>query len=321
MRKTEELNGIGAFFYPFPVVVTKNSRVNRFSEELQEPPSPGKRVVRLIHQIPTGEKILISDDGFVGVFTSDKEPARELLNTIFATATTYGIGSEILTSQDVCYFVYDNSENTIFISNSQGPSERTMFSFQRDDPRGERFLHWQEFKHRKGYDPELVKKIFDTVSDYIKNPNIRQDLILLLEGYTLHYREAYRGAYFYGWMLVETFLLKLWEEYVKSSQRSQNDKNSLLDNRSWTSYHHIEMFSALGKMNSVVRNLLHALRKKRNNLVHEKMDPDNEESFGCLRLAAVMNLNRLRNPHQPFSGVEKDIGVIPLIQKWGLNKK
>jgi hypothetical protein len=316
MTKIDEVNGIGAFFYPFLVLVSEN-KPGKHSQELQAPTTPRRRVVKLIHQIPTGEKILISDDGFVGVFDTDKKSARHLLNTIFATAITYGIGSEILTSFDICKFVYDRVHGSILIGYSNGPSERTMFAFQRDDPREKLFHHWRVYKSRTGYHPDVIKKIFNTVSDYIKNPTIRQDLILLLEGYTLYYREAYRGAYLYGWMLVETFLSKFWEEYVKSLKRSQNDKVSLMDNRSWTSYHHIEMFSALEKMSPVVRNLLHALRKKRNHLVHEKMDPDKEEAFECLNLAAIMNMNILRNPSEPFSRVEKEI---KLIEKWGLDR-
>ena len=313
----DELNGTGAFFYPFLVVVTENSHLNVLSEELQEPPRPRTRVVRLIHKIPTGEKILITDDGFVGVFNTNKESARYLLNTIFATGVTFGIGSEILTSQDICYFTYDDTQKYILISNSHGPSERTMFAFQRDEAKGEPFYQWQEFKARAGYHPEMIKKILDTVSDYINNPSIRQDLLLLLEGYTLYYRESYRGAYLYGWMLIETFLTKLWEEYVQSLPRSNNDKDSLMDNRSWTSYHHIEMFTALGKMDSLVRNLLHALRRKRNNLVHEKRDPDKDEAFWCLRLAATIILNKLRTPSEPFSKVNDN----KLIEYWDLKNE
>lgn len=125
------------------------------------------------------------------------------------------------------------------------------------------------------------------------------------EGYTLHYKGAFNGAFLYGWMIIETFLAKLWIEYVNlMTDRIPDGKDALRDFRSWTGYHHIEIFYTVGQLTPIVRNLLNKLRKVRNDIIHKRRDVALEESWVCLRVAMVLLLNRLRNPDSHFKDIE-----------------
>ncbi len=50
----------------------------------------GIRKVVCEHDFPDGQKVVVSDDGFVGVLEPEKE-AKSLLNTTLATALTWNI--------------------------------------------------------------------------------------------------------------------------------------------------------------------------------------------------------------------------------------
>lgn len=107
-------------------------------------------------------------------------------------------------------------------------------------------------------------------------------------------------------MITETFLSKLWEEYVNSLKaRTSEERDSLTNHRSWTSHHHVEMFAVIGKINMTVRNLFNKLRKIRNDIVHKKRPVTRDEARGCLRVAIVIILNRL-NSQDPFLNLEQN---------------
>ena len=101
-------------------------------------------------------------------------------------------------------------------------------------------------------------------------------------------------------MIVETFLARLWDEYVDSLERTKNDKDALKDFRSWTSYHYIEMFSVLGKITGETRDILNSSRKKRNQVVHERREVDKQEAYDCLNMARKILRNRIETPDKPF---------------------
>ena len=94
-----------------------------------------------------------------------------------------------------------------------GPSERNMFSFQRDD--SSKLGKWRS-AHRKVTSIQDIKKILTKSYQYLaikdSKKNVYEDLLLALEGYSLYYGEAYKGAYIYGWMIVETVLDYIWKE-------------------------------------------------------------------------------------------------------------
>ncbi len=215
---------------------------------------------------------------------------------------------------DICHFKWFPNLKVLHIDEYHIPSERTMFSLLRDDPNSKQYRDWK-YHPRTPLKIDVCKQILDRAFEYTTKPELHDYLILILEGYTLFTKNSYKGTFLYGWMIIETFLAKLWKEYVDSlAGRSKNDKAALKDFRSWTSYHHIEMFSALGKMeDTTVRNLFNQLRKNRNSITHSREDVEEREAVGCLRVSRTILLNRLRN-QSPFLDLEKN----ELVELWKL---
>ena len=99
---------------------------------------------------------------------------------------------------------------------------------------------------------------------------------------------------------METFLARLWDEYVDSLKRTSNDKEALRDFRSWTSYHYIEIFSVLGMIDDETRDILNSSRRKRNKVVHDRIEVSKQEAYDSLDVARKILRNRIETPDRPF---------------------
>jgi hypothetical protein len=333
-------DGFGTFIFPQPVIVSDDGSI--VLRQLIEPnPSQDKSRRALArrelsdneiqhvmdddssrwreavgeYRDRSGNLIIISDDGFVGVLMPRQE-AQSLLNTIFATMITHGIQGEVVQDSDLCGFQWDSNSRLIRIIQYDALSWRVRFSLTRDDPNSNQFTSWENHR-RTTLTIDKWNKILDRVYDYTTSPDLHNDLILAFEGYTLLFEKAYKPAYLYGWMIIEDFLSKLWETYVESLEgRSSKDKEALTNHNTWTNHHHIEMLSVAGKINKpTVRDLFNKMRKIRNDVVHNRKDISIDEAAGCLYAAVVIMLNRLNN-RDPFLDLEK----IKLVELWNLQK-
>jgi hypothetical protein len=320
----------GTFIYPQPVTVTDgNSTVLEPSEPdpsqgrsrqvlerrelsnherqfVMDDDSSRTRQMVVEYKNRSGTPVIISDDGFVGVFIKSRQEALSFLNTIFATMVTYGVQGEAVQDSDLCGFQWESNSGLIRITEYDILSMRVRFSLTRDDRNSNQFSSWENHP-RTRLTPDRWKEILERAYDYTMKPDLHNDLILAYEGYTLLLAGAFKGAYLYGWMIIENFLSKLWETYVKSLEgRSSDENKTLTDNKSWTSYLDIEMLSIVGKIKiPKVRKLFNNMRKLRNEVVHNRKDISIEEARGCLRASVIILLNRLRN-QDPFLDLEKN---------------
>lgn len=147
---------------------------------------------------------------------------------------------------------------------------------------------------------ERCRGILQMAHLFTTKPHLHNDLMLLFEGYTMYYKDAFMGSFLYGWMIVETFLARLWDEYVDSLKRTSNDKEALRDFRSWTSYHYIEIFSVLGMIDDETRDILNSSRRKRNKVVHDRIEVSKQEAYDSLDVARKILRNRIETPDRPF---------------------
>ena len=163
--------------------------------------------------------------------------------------------------------------------------------------------------------------MLDRCYDYLvikdSDSNLYGDIMLALEGYTLYYTEAFRGAYVYGWMIIEAVIDQIWKEYVTTLKISSDDKKKLKESSQWTAHHQIEILFALKKIDLTNRNFLTKLRKKRNDVIHDKEAVEPHEAFGCLRLAIVMTLNRMKGNADIFHDPRGD----SLVDMWNCRRQ
>jgi hypothetical protein len=205
--------------------------------------------------IQNGDRVMVTDDGFICLFNDNDEQVIKILNTIFASARLFlDISLDILRIGELCNFEWiPNSEfirivGYVFV-------ERNIFSLQRDK-NDESFEEWKNVYNRKLITRDEMIKIIQFAYWILQKNDLHMDLILLFDGYTLYHRRAYTASYPYGWMIIETFLAKIWKEYVDSLDKHQTDKNSLYVRNTWTTYRYIEKLSAANKMETTVRDVL-----------------------------------------------------------------
>ena len=165
-----------------------------------------------------------------------------------------------------------------------------------------------------------IKKVLDRSYHYLttkdSKENLYNDLLLGLEGYSLFYRDAFKAAYLYGWMVIETVIDRIWKEYVTALKISSDDKKNLKYSSQWTVHHKTEVLFASKSIDPRHRDLLKGLRKKRNDIVHEKQTVSPEEAFRCLRLATVTTLNRMLGNTDIFH----DPKETQLVKMWDRNR-
>lgn len=317
-------DGLGAFFYPISLIITEKKRVTYQDSELSKPASYGIRKIVLDHILQDNTRIAVTDDGFVGIFNNSTEDVLDILNTIFATGITFGVGSTYGREKDLCKFTLIGDGTCIQLyelpNNTRVQSERNMFSFQRDDD--SKLDKWRRFKLlHKVTSIQNIKKVLDRSYDYLaimdSKKSVYKDLLLALEGYGLYYGEAHKGAYLHGWMIIETIIDQIWKEHVNTLRISSDDKKKLKESSQWTSHHHIEMLFALNKLDLTNRNFLTKLRTKRNDVIHKRKNVDPDEAHWCLRLAMVMILNRMLGNANIFHDPKGNA----LVQMWNCSKE
>jgi hypothetical protein len=153
--------------------------------------------------------------------------------------------------------------------------------------------------------PTMMEQTIQFADGVLSNQDLHMDLILLFDGFTLYYKGAYTAAYLYGWMMIETFVGKIWDNYIESINRSRRDKHTLKDNNRWTTYHHVEMLSVVNKMDDRARDLLYKLRQKRNSIVHDRREVNESDARNCLFIADRIIRNRFNNPDTPFVNIHE----------------
>jgi hypothetical protein len=92
-------NGIGAFFYPFILGIIEE-RTNTLDDVLTKPPSFETSKIVIDHKLKNNMRIIATDDGFVGIFEKSTINAIRILNIIFATGISFGIGSEFVREKE-----------------------------------------------------------------------------------------------------------------------------------------------------------------------------------------------------------------------------
>jgi hypothetical protein len=295
---SKPLNGKGAFFYVEPVTIHTSDPL------LGRPPVgiPGdmRREIRIKTEVHNIGRIMVTDDGFVCLFVEDQKTI-DFLNTLFASANIlWGIQGYVARLEELCNFEVVPDTNYIKIV-GYTEIERNILSLQRDgDDRA--FEIWKN-SHRRLITPSMMEQTINFADKVLSNKDLYMDLVLLFDGLTLKYRGAYTAAYLYSWMMIETFLGKIWNEYVDSMDRSRRDKASLKDHNRWTTYHHIEMLSAVSKMDDATRDLMHRLRQKRNSIIHERRQVSESDARDCLLVADKVLRNRFNDPKTPFLNI------------------
>lgn len=286
-------HGFGAFCVPF-VTISDTTAVLKPTKQID-----GKWIRDVVTISSFSDcKILVTDDGFFGVIGMSKLESLKMLNLIFANSLfTMDFLAKVASNLDLIEFEH-NSEKTLTMGHMK-TTQRNVISFERDTSGAS---HRVNRINRTQIKIETTKQWVDGGHDLSKT-NFVNDVLLLAEGFTFVLDEQYRAAFLYCWMLIETFVDELWQDYAKSLERTSNEKKDLFSHRNWFVYHQIEVFSFIGKMNKSSRDILTTLRKKRNEVIHAKQEITEKEAIDCLVVAQKIIENRI-NGKEPFYNIE-----------------
>jgi hypothetical protein len=230
---------------------------------LDKPPEPFHRNILINCHIQTGDRVLVSDDGFVCVFNQNEEQVVKILNTIFASARLLlHIPLDIVRKTELCNFEWRPLRRQIKLT-GYALVERNMACLQRDE-KGGSFENWRS-SYRVVVNSEGMIKTIRFAYWILQNKDLHTDLLLLFDGFTLFNKGACTASFLYGWMMIETFLSKIWNEYVDSLRRSGKDKEALKDHNRWTTFHHIA-FSVSCQMHPALASCLEVSKTWKPNL-------------------------------------------------------
>jgi hypothetical protein len=240
------------------------------------------------------------------VSNDNDELVIKILNTIFASARLFlDIRLDIVRIGELCNFEWISYSEFIRIV-GYAFVERNIFSLQRDK-NDQSFEEWKNVYNRKLITRDEMIKIIQFAYWILQRNDLHMDLILLFDGYILYYRGAFTASFLYGWMIIETFLTKIWKEYVDSLDRPQADKNALYAPDTWTTYRYIEKLSAANKMETTLRDVLNRLRLIRNSIVHDTKDVCYKDAYYCLSIGDRILRNRINTPNTPFIDIDKTL--------------
>ncbi len=266
---TSKIKGYGTFFYP-PVWIgdiperTFIQKVNRMQF-----PFPSK----LFDLTFNGMKVIVNSDGFIGIENESKEQATEILNTIFGMSVLY---------DETCFAVREHELADINIDpNSLAiTSTSIIISSQRTRMLLEESFSSPFMSHRRNNIVEdKIKEIIRKTEKINTNKDLTEQLIFLLEGYTHFKNSEFSQSFIINWLIIEKYLFKLWEEFIKEKRISGERKNKLLKNTNqWGADVVLETLNLNDKIDDNNYNLLNELKGKRNGFVHRRLFIDKPTS-------------------------------------------
>jgi len=262
---------------------------------------PVKRKIACDYTSEDDFQVLVTEDGFVGVITASKKKAFDYLNVLFATLNTKFCRARYITPKDLVLFFWEEPNKFLEINLQRTFSLRNLFELKRDSE--ESFPDWERWP-RQEIGTLFMRNMLGFSYRFYKNENIKTDLQLIGEASGMYFDGHFSSGFLSSWIVVESILERLWQDYVATLERTKDERNALKNPNSWSVNNFIEVFSFLGKLDEDNRKCLSKLRKLRNDIVHKKKrNVTHEEVWNCLNVAICMVYNQL-NQTNPFEDVK-----------------
>ena len=222
-----------------------------------------------------GIETLVYNTGLILAVTGDRQVARSTINQIFGVLSRSGIQSLALPDLDMIQVVQFEA-----MSGKIGGSNATMTPRNKllGVPTRERLseLSYCLPEETAGDLLELADRC--TVDHDTSVASAR-----LLSAVTLYWRQFHTEAFVTSWSLIETSIARDFKTFWVDQGRS---KTSIGD-MDWTASTQIDLLIAVGILDRRLGQRIHALRKRRNHIVHELADATEEEALRCIEVAAV----------------------------------
>jgi len=222
--------------------------------------------------------------GLVVVLSPDRRNARDLINLCFAVLARSGIPALALPDSELIGISDFDAESGAVRSSTSIVTPRNRLA---GIPAEQRVTDYSFAV------PAPVAEGVLTVADQCaSNEGLRELSLRHFDAVTLAIRENYSEAFVVGWSLIESYLQsgfsKIWIDAGLAKGRIREMT------RDWTSSQKIDLLLSNGAITKGDSDVLHGLRRTRNNIVHDLRQATKEETEGCLEKAeALTGLPRL----------------------------
>jgi len=253
----------------------------------------GKKLENFVKTIYTGEisgrKIIIKNDGYLGIAINDKIDGqleeKELYETIgisnflFSVFTINGIKIKSVQGSEFVYTTFLPEKKILNESYRDYSKSKELQEFRY------KTVDLEEFKKNRRIIPlEKLIKIVNQANNLINNEKIVDSLNLLIHSYTNLTNGEINQSFILSWTIIEQYLNYKWDSLLKSKQVSSN-RQKKLKGRDYTASVKTEILNLFDCVKDDEYILLNSLRKKRNDFMHELMNIPNEIAQESLNLA------------------------------------
>ena len=209
--------GCGTYFLP-PVIIGKLPKLT-ISDRLygttsrHRPMLDGKLFVKLFGKTP----VIITDDGFVGVCTSNHELAIKVLNTMMATFEIKGLEAKAVREHELSEIDYDPETLNII-----------GFSYDLDTIRNKFFHDYPkeaipEYTFRK-MKVESIKNIIEAASKTFEDSDMTKITVDFGDMLAHSKDSEFSQAFIIGWTIIEKHISQKYKDKVKSKRLFSVDK-------------------------------------------------------------------------------------------------
>lgn len=228
-----------------------------------------------------GFQVSVHKDWQIIVTADKKDHATRILNAIFAVSALRGTPSFAVREFEIGEAKLEPDDLTIRESSIPMGSARTLL-FEERWP----FRQPSIFSYRRKEVSE--KQIFDfieTAERILKHRDKTEQLHLWLETYT-HFRNSeFPESFVVGWIIVERFLSRIWEDFLRDKGVYGERESKLTSPGQWSIDYVIETLNLSGTVTDDQYKLFMDLKGKRNSFVHRGRSIRREDAENCLELA------------------------------------
>ena len=215
-RQTElakQGNGFGAYFLPLIIIgklpeLTISDRLHG-TTSWHISPFDRKSSVQLFRKT----QVIITNYGYVGVCTSDRELAVRILNTIMATFEMKGLEATPVRDHELSEIAYEPETLNItsFGYDPEVARNKPIFAFPNETMPG---------GSARGIEEKSIKAIIEAASKSFEDPYMA--IITVHFGDMLaHFKNSeFPQAFITGWLIIEKHISKKWEDRVGSKRVS-----------------------------------------------------------------------------------------------------
>lgn len=260
----EYLSVFGAYYYPGVRIgdnlelTFKEKLINTIGKPIYFPEAENKFTFNNKHGF-------FDTFGFVGIQNKSEKAAIKVLNTIFGVSLILGYNSTSVRELELFSMKMDSESLSI-----------GGFSWQ---PEADRFSPYTSHGLRKIALPlDSMKMIINTAEKVSHNEPINESVSFLLESFTHFYNSEYSQSFLFSWLVIENYILRLFEEMLSEKEVSGKRKEKFKTQDKWSTETKIEVLNFNDIINLDEYNIFIRFNAKRNKFAHKGITIDKKES-------------------------------------------